>query len=269
MHASRSNLPKITVLTPSFNQGRYIEQTIRSVLGQEYPNLEYYVLDGGSTDGTLEILEQYRTRLRYISESDRGQTHAINKGLALAGGEVVCYLNSDDQLAPGALQRVGAFFQDHPQCAWLSGRCRIVDDRGVEILKPITWYKNFWLATHSPTVLAVLNYISQPATFWKRDLVDRIGWLDESLHYAMDYEYWLRILQVEKLWVLKDVLAIFRVHAASKGSTGAASQFYEELEIARARIDSPALLKLHAAHNALILRVYRQIQSRAAPGSMD
>ncbi len=266
MPAVTHPLPKITVITPSFNQGQYIQQTIRSVLDQDYPNLEYLLLDGGSSDGTLKILESYRDRLWFASEPDRGQTHAINKGLALASGEIVCFLNSDDQFAPGALAKVGAFFAAHPECAWLSGRCRIVDEGGVETLKPISAYKNFWLAFHSPSVLGVLNYISQPATFWRRTLLERVGYLNEELHYAFDYEYWLRILQVEKLCVLPEVLALFRVHAASKGSTGVAAQFGEELATARRLVDSPLLLRLHAWHNALILWVYSRIQSRSAGG---
>jgi hypothetical protein len=123
------------------------------------------------------------------------------------------------------------------------------------------------LTFHSPTVLAVLNYVSQPATFWKRALLDRVGLLNEDLHYVMDYEYWLRLRQYEKLWVLNNVLALFRVHAASKGSTGVVSQFSEEMEIARRYIASPALVKLHAWHNSLILQVYKRIQSRAVPDS--
>ena len=266
MPAESPTLPKITVITPSFNQGQFLEQTIRSVLDQDYPNLEYLLLDGGSSDGTLKILESYRDRLWYTSQPDRGQTHAINKGLALASGEIVCFLNSDDQFAPGALAKAGAHFAAHPECAWLSGRCRIVDQGGLETLKPITAYKNFWLAFHSPSVLGVLNYISQPATFWRRTLLERVGYFNEELHYAFDYEYWLRILQVEKLCVLPEVLALFRVHAASKGSTGVTAQFDEEMAIARRLVSSPGLLRLHAWHNALILRVYSRIQARSAGG---
>ena len=265
MAASHSPFPKITVITPSFNQGQYIEQTIRSVLDQGYPFLEYLVLDGGSTDQTPEILRRYQGRLTFISESDRGQTHAINKGLAMATGDILCYLNSDDQLAPKALEKVGSFFLNHPECAWLTGRARIIDGDGREILKLITCYKNTWLLIHSPSVFAVLNYVSQPSTFWRRSLTDRIGIFDESLHYAMDYDYWLRLMQVEKLWVLQDYLALYRVHAESKGSTGAALHFSEELQVARRNIPVRGLLGLHAMHNRLILWVYKQIGAKSAP----
>ncbi|MCD4672777.1 MAG: glycosyltransferase, partial [Anaerolineaceae bacterium] len=163
-------LPRISIITPSFNQADFIETTILSVLGQEYPHLEYIVVDGGSTDGTLDILRKYETQLTWSSEEDRGQAHAINKGLARAGGEVVAFLNSDDVYAPGALLATGEYFAAHPGAWWLTGKCAIVDDQGCEIRKLITAYKHFWLQFRSYGVLQIMNYISQPATFWRRSL---------------------------------------------------------------------------------------------------
>lgn len=257
-----TGLPRITVITPSFNQGEFIEQTIRSVLDQGYPNLEYLVMDGGSTDCTLEVLERYKGQLQYVSEPDRGQSHAINKGLHMASGEILCYLNSDDLLAPGALQKVGYFFRAHPQAHWLTGRCRMVDENGNEVRRSITLYKNLWLSTRSRLVLAILNYISQPATFWTRQVVEQVGYFSEHWNYAMDYEFWLRIGKQYPLYVLNEDLAHFRVHSKSKGGTGAVRQFEEQLLIARRYVQSPLLLSLHRMHNALILWVYHRLQAR-------
>ncbi len=249
-------LPSISIIIPSYNQAEFIETTILSVLEQGYPALEVIVIDGGSTDGTLDILRQYDDRLTWISELDRGQAHAINKGLALASGGVVAFLNSDDVYAPGALHAVGAYFAEHPQAQWLTGRCIIVNESGREIRKAITAYKHLWLAFRSYGVLKVLNYISQPATFWRRGLLDEVGNLNEDLRFTMDYEYWLRIGQRYRLHTLRQRLAGFRLYAASKSGGGYEEQFAEEMTVCR-RFSSPLVVQLHRLHNALILGVYR------------
>ncbi len=254
-------LPRITVITPSFNQGNFIEQTINSVLNQNYPELEYFVMDGGSTDNTLEVLKKYDGRLLWISERDKGQSHAINKGLRMATGEIIAFLNSDDLYEPGSLLKVGTFFTTFPDANWLTGKCRTVDWAGREIRKGITLYKNTWLKLRSYGVLAVLNYISQPATFWSRKVVRRVGDFDESLRYAMDYDYWLRVGSKFKLWVLNDYLACFRVHPSSKAGSSAHAQFDAEFQIAKRYITSPILVGLHTAHVALTVRIYRWLMS--------
>ena len=260
-------LPRITIITPSYNQGAYIEQTISSVLDQDYPDLEYIVMDGGSTDQTLELLRKYESRLIWVSEPDRGQSHAINKGMARATGEVIGYLNSDDQLMPGALLKVGGFFQDHPEAFWITGKCRTVNDANQDIRKPITLYKNFWLSTRSSAPLSVLNYIYQPATFWRKGAVEQVGYFDESRYYAMDYDYWLRLRKHFRLWFLDDNLACFRVHATSKGVTSAPAHFEDDLAVARAHITSRPLLKLHQIHNVLIVSVYRLLSTKLQRGA--
>jgi glycosyltransferase involved in cell wall biosynthesis len=250
-------LPRLTVITPSYNQGEYIEETIRSVVEQGYPDLEYIVVDGGSTDATLSVLERYGNRLRWISEPDRGQSDAINKGLRISSGEIVAFLNSDDVYEPGALLKVGSFFEAHPDADWLTGRCRTIDQDGREIRRGVTRYKNFWLRLNSYRVLLVLNYISQPSTFWRRSVVDTVGPFDESLRYAMDYDYHLRVGRRFRLFVVDDYLAAFRVHSRSKAGSSASAQFVSDLEIARRHTGSRILLWLHAAHNALAVSVYR------------
>jgi glycosyltransferase involved in cell wall biosynthesis len=259
-------LPRMTIVTPSYNQGEFIEQTIESVLSQGYPDLEYMVMDGGSDDGTLDVLRRYDGRLSWISEPDRGQSHAINKGLQRATGDVVAFLNSDDLYEPGALLQVGQFFAGHPEAAWLTGRCRIIDQNGREIRKWMTFIKNFWLHLQSYTVLQVLNYVSQPATFWRREVMEKVGFFDESLGYALDYDYSLRVGRLYRLWVLDSYLASFRIHPASKAGASANAQFDVDLEIARTHVASPILIGLHRLSNAIVVLLYKSVMALGRRG---
>jgi glycosyltransferase involved in cell wall biosynthesis len=257
-------LPRITVITPSLNQGEYIRQTIESVLGQDYPDLEYIVMDGGSTDGTIHILKEFEHRLAWVSERDRGQSHAINKGLQRATGEVIAFLNSDDMYGPGALRKVGEFFARHPRASWLTGRCRVIDRDGHEVRRAVTFYKNMWLRLGSYRALLVLDYVSQPATFWHRRVVEKVGFFDETLHFAMDYDYSLRVGREFRLWVVNEYLADFRIHPTSKGGASAHTQFGEDLEIAKKYTSSLVLRGLHAIHNAMIVTLYRRLLTDGA-----
>jgi glycosyltransferase involved in cell wall biosynthesis len=260
-----ARLPTLSIITPSFNQACFIQHTIESVLGQNYPGLEYIIIDGGSTDGTLEILKKYQDHVRWTSEKDHGQSEAINKGFQQARGEILAYLNSDDCYEPGALIRVGNFFMDHPQTHWLTGKCRIIDEQGREIRRAITAYKNLWLRLHTPSLLLVLDYISQPATFWRRDVVERVGLFDVNEHYSMDYDYSLRVLQHYRLWVMDHTLAAFRVHPGSK-SGQIRRHFATDLEVARRYSQSALIRNLHAAHNALIVAIYEHLQPQKTRG---
>lgn len=258
---TRTALPRISVITPTFNQGAFIEQTIRSVLDQAYPYLEYLVMDGGSTDNTLEILKQYAGRLQWFSEQDHGQSHAINKGIRLATGDVIAYLNSDDVYEPGALLRVGQYCAAHPQARWVTGRCRFINQEGLEIRRPVTLYKYFWLLTRSYRALQTLDYVSQPATFWHRAVIERVGDFDETLYYTMDYDYSLRVGKQFKLHLIPHLLASYRVHTSSKTFTSAAAvraQFAEDLAVARKHGAPPLLAWLHARHNDFITYVYNR-----------
>ena len=258
------SLPKITIITPSFNQGNFIEQTIQSILGQGYPNLEYIVMDGGSTDGTLEILKHYEKQLTWYSEKDSGQTNAINKGLNLVTGDVIGFVNSDDYLEPEALLKVGKFFTSHPQANWLTGKCRIVDANGRETRKIITFYKNIFLFLASYRILFVLNYISQPATFWRKKITEEMGKFDELDPYTFDYEYWLRIGGHNKLFTHHDYFANFRVHSNSKSfnlSNHQYEQFDSQLKMAGRHTSSRFLLRLQVFHNHLIIFLYKYLFS--------
>ena len=249
-------LPKISVITPSYNQGNFIEQTIKSVLNQNYPNLEYIIVDGGSTDGTLEILRKYDTKIIWKSEKDKGLADAINKGLRLATGEIVAYINSDDIYATGALEKIGRFFQENPQTMWACGKCKIIREDGEEIFRSITWFKNFWLKKYSYNKLLVINFISQPAVFWRRKLIEDIKFFNCNLNFAMDYEYWVRIGKKYNPAVINEYLASFRIHSKSKGTVSYSKQFKEELNIAKLYSSNCLLVFLHYLTYIGIITIY-------------
>jgi glycosyltransferase involved in cell wall biosynthesis len=249
---------RITVVTPSYNQAQFIERTIASVLGQGYPDLEYIVMDGGSTDGTIEILDRHSDRLIWRSESDRGQSDAINKGLRMATGDVVAFLNSDDTYQPGAIQAVAGYFHQHPETRWAYGKCAIIDEDDREIRRPITWYKNLLLRRYSYGKLLAENFISQPATFWRREVHDELGYLNEDEHYVMDYEFWLRLGARYAAGVIPGYLANFRMYEASKSGSLRNPQFSDELRVARAYSNGARWpILLHAFNYRKITWTYR------------
>ena len=237
MHA-----PKITIVTPSFNQANYLEETIRSVIEQQYPNLEYIIIDGGSTDGSVDIIKKYAAHLAYwVSEPDAGQTSAINKGFGRATGDVVAYLNSDDLYLPGSLAAIAGEFSSR-NCQWIAGACSFfgTDRTYYENRRP-PFFRARWF-DHCP--------LAQPAVFWRRCLFSRYGYLDESLHYSMDYDFWLRlIVGGERCHYLNKPLAAFRWHDESKTITQE-SAFAEEDRIIKERhfVQLPAFEHILAKH---------------------
>jgi glycosyltransferase involved in cell wall biosynthesis len=220
-----ANLPAITVVTPNRNSGAFIEETIRSVLLQRYPRLEYFVIDGASTDGSVEIIRRYAPHLtQWASESDRGQSDAINKGWSRSHGEILAWLNSDDRYEPGTLQYVGAFFAAHPEVDWICGACRLFDAVDV-VTRPELPPVLQWLVHYSPWG----SYrFPQPSVFIRRRLLDRFLPLDASLHYCMDFDLYLRMRLAGHEPVLVDrTLSAFRVHAAGK-TTASMQRFFDD-----------------------------------------
>jgi glycosyltransferase involved in cell wall biosynthesis len=219
--------PVVSIVTPSFNQGAFIGQTIESVLRQDYPHIDYRVVDGGSTDNTVEVLKSYGSRVAWVSEKDRGQAHAINKGMLQARGTILAYLNSDDLLRAGAVSRVVEHFAQRPACDLVYGRDATIDAAG-------RFLGTFPTAEYSFETLADCCCISQPATFWRKRLADAVGPFDEALHLVMDYDYWLRAAaEGMALEHVPDVLAHTRMHRLTKTSGAAPGahrdRFYREL----------------------------------------
>ncbi len=208
--------PRITIVMPTLNQAKYIEDALRSVLEQGYENLECLVFDGGSTDGTLEILKRYEGRIQWWSEKDRGQADAINKGLRKATGEILGYLNSDDLLEPGALEKVAGYFAHHPEIDLVYGEGYLIKEDGTGKHRfPATEPEfNLWRLIH------VWDYILQQSTFWRRRLTERIGYLDESLHFGLDWDYWIRAGKAGKVGYMPEYLGSLREYDSAKSFSG-------------------------------------------------
>lgn len=207
-------LPKITVVTPSYNQARFLEQTILSVLNQDYPCLEYLIMDGGSTDGSADIIRKYEDRLAYwVSEPDNGQADAICRGLERSTGEILAWLNSDDYYLPGALAAVGRFFSANPRAELLIGNSIVVNEQGRLLYKRRAFPVSF------ERLLYWTMGFAQPASFWKRQPFFETGGFDRSMQFCFDLDMYLRLTQRRPAYLLRRYLAAFRHHPASKTST--------------------------------------------------
>lgn len=215
------DLPLISIVTPSYNQASYLRRTLESLLGQGYPRLELIVIDGGSNDGSVEIIREFADHIAYwVSEPDRGQSHAINKGFARATGDVFGWLNSDDLLLPGALMAVGEIFAAYPEIGWITGRTTLVDvdDRLSQVwLKRKPRFRRLiaggWYHGRA------LGFINQEGTFWRRALWELAGGhVDETRHYSMDYELWRRFARYADLVSVDRSLGAFRKQPNQKTS---------------------------------------------------
>lgn len=217
--------PKISIVTPSFNQGKYIEETILSIIDQKYPNLEYIIIDGGSTDETLSVIKKYEHCLKYwISQPDNGQYDAINKGFSQSSGEIMGWLNSDDKLLPGSLFTIAEIFITFPHIHWITSSLPIVwNCYGQPVECPNRGGYNrdsFYNGSNLPESSWFAQYtIQQESTFWKRSLWDTSGgMMDNSLKYAGDFDLWLRFFQKTDLYSVQTLIGGFRKHHEQKTS---------------------------------------------------
>lgn len=232
--------PLVSIVTPSYNQGKFLEECILSVLNQDYPRLEYLIIDGASGDESQEVLKRYEDQLAYVeSYPDRGQAHAINKGLIRSKGEILGWLNADDILLPGTVSRVVSEFQQRSPLDVVYGRLERIDETGQVVPTPLLPKD---MLTFDRSLVIGECIVNQPGSFWRRRVMDAVGLLDESLVYSMDYEYWIRLALVgAKFQRLPDVLARFRLSKASKTVTQPDKMAEEQLQVLERTLSIPEL----------------------------
>ncbi len=220
--------PLVSIITPSFNQGQFIEETIQSVLSQDYPHIEYLVIDGGSTDNTLETLRRYEDRLKWISETDSGQSEAINKGFRISTGEIVAWLNSDDTLLPGAVRKAVDYLVAHPDVMMVYGEGYLMDVSGKTTGRfPATEPFNLW------RLIYYGDYILQQTVFMQKKIFNEVAMVDESLHYGMDWDLFIRIGKRFKVAYLPEYLGVLREYPEAKSFAGGLKRLEELASIMR------------------------------------
>ncbi|MFX0140541.1 MAG: glycosyltransferase family 2 protein, partial [Candidatus Hodarchaeota archaeon] len=209
-----SSYPKISVVTPSFNQAQFLERTILSVLNQNYPNLEYIIIDGGSTDGTVEIIKKYKKYLTYwISEKDNGQTDALNKGFIKSTGKILAYINSDDTYIPQAFLKIIEAFKRNPDVNLIFGNMNYID--AFDNLIGECRFTKFDFTT----LIYEGGNLNQPGSFWTRNIYDEVGGFNSRYRFCMDFDFFCRVAEIGKLKHIREYIANFRYHKGSKSST--------------------------------------------------
>ena len=258
--------PTISIVTPCLNAAATIGRTLDSVASQSYPGIEHIVVDGGSTDGTLEILAQF-PGVKVISEPDEGLSDAVNKGIALSTGELVGWLNADDWYLPGALAAVAEAAEANPGAEWFTGGCPIVDGKGNKIRGGVTAYKNFLLGRYSFPLYLSQNFISCPATFIRASALEAVGPLRLDYSYSMDYDLFLRLARRGDPVILQRDLAVFAMAEGTKSMTGFDKQFSEHAEQARAHGQGHRFaVAANAVVSQLIIATYRLLRSARRSG---
>jgi glycosyltransferase involved in cell wall biosynthesis len=249
-------LPLVSIITPSFNQAAYLEQTLLSILEQDYPQIEYWVMDGGSTDGSTAIIEKYAPRLAgWVSEKDRGQADAINKGFGRSTGEIIGWLNSDDLYLPGAIQTAVQALQADPGLAMVYADVRSIDSVGKVF--NVMRYGDWGLAD-----LMAFNIIGQPGVFMRRSMLEKAGYLDLNFHFLLDHQLWLRLAQQGGMKHIPEEMAAARFHADAKNVAQAARFGQEAYTILDWMQTQPGLQSLYTANRRRIQAGAHRINAR-------
>lgn len=245
--------PKISIIIPSFNKVKFIQKTLESIVSQYYKNFEVIIQDGGSTDGTLDIIKKYAMRypklINFVSKKDGGQLDAINTGLKKAKGDIVTFINADDVYESGAFESIAALYVENPDALWFAGRGIVVDDKDNEIAKIVTWYKSFLLLLNLNFYLMVTNYLMQPSVFLTKKALQKYGLFTGTKFAVMEYDMWLKIGKDQMPAVINKVLTKFRLEKDTKTSTNANLLLIEDEKIIKKYTKNNLILFLHVLHN--------------------
>jgi glycosyltransferase involved in cell wall biosynthesis len=248
---AQTKWPRISLVTPVWNSGKYIEQTIRSVLAQDYPNLEYFIVDGGSTDGTLDIIRKYESKISgWVSEPDKGMYDALNKGFARTSGDVMGWISATDQLHIGGLAVAGSVFRDLPEVEWITARPTLFNDEGMT-----TWILNQTRWSRTRFLMGANRTIQQESTYWRRSLWERAGSrVDSSKRNAADFELWVRFFRHAQIYPVDGLIGGFRDHGDSLG--------LQDMEECYRVHDEYIEAELNSEPHGKWLRLFRRISKR-------
>lgn len=254
-------VPKISVIIPSFNKKDFISKTINSIIAQNYPNFEIIIMDGGSTDGTLNIIENYAKKypeiIRYQSKKDKGQWDGLNKGFKIAKGSIMAYINADDEYLPGAFAEVEKMYRTNIDALWFAGRGRVINKEGMRIAKWPTFYKNFLLMFNIRFLLLTINYLMQPSVFITKKAWKKFKPFIGYDNFVLEYDFWLKISKVRMPVVTSRYLSNFRIEPGTISASVSKTLLEQDEKVTRRYTDNPLILFLHKLHNIGRLIVIR------------
>jgi len=245
--------PKISIVIPSFNKVKYISKTIDSILSQNYPSLEIIVMDGNSTDGTLEIIKKYVNKypniIKYQSKKDKGQWEAINKGFRIAKGKILAFINADDEYLPGAFSEIERLYKTNIDSYWFAGQGRVINKKGLRIAKWSTFYKNFLLILNSRYLLLVTNYLMQPSVFITKNAWNRFGPYIGYDNFVLEYDLWLKISKFKMPIVTTKYLSSFRIEPNTISVNSSKNLLEQDEKILEKHTGNFLIKFLHKLHN--------------------
>jgi len=247
------NPPKISIVIPSYNKVRYIAETLESIFKQNYKNIEVIIQDGGSNDGSLEIIKKYIKKypslIKFESKKDNGQLDAINKGMHKATGDILAFINADDVYEAGVFETVASYFIENPSSLWFVGKAKVINASGRETATWVTWYKNILLKINSYKLLLMTNYLMQPSVFISKEAFKQYGSFTGTKDFVTEYEMWLKLGKMEMPIIINKFLSRFRIEANTMTKKIGNQLLIEDEKIVKKYTSNILILSLHYLHN--------------------
>jgi len=243
--------PKISIVIPSYNKVRFIGQTLSSIFNQNYPNLEVIIQDGGSTDGTVDIIREFakKNKIIWVSKKDNGQLDAINKGFKKATGKILTFINADDVYAKESFYQVVKAYKNNSNALWFAGKGTVINSKGMEIAKSVTLYKNLLLSLNSRYWLLTTNYLIQPSVFITKKAYKNLGNFTGTKNFVMEYDSWLKLSKKQMPVIINKDLSKFRIESATKTKTMSKDLLNEDWKIVNRYTKSSIILTMHKFNN--------------------